>query len=114
MSTDASGSTFTDTQTCGSIRKDGRGITCTDDIRSACTDISNDSTGVRRITCLYIPTKGTVMHIVTSTDNSTVNTVVCGRTNAYDEYVRYKPIRYIGTDIVGKVRKEIRYDDALK
>ena len=103
-----------DTQTCIIASKDAPGSTFTDNIGSACMDFSTESTGLNRSTCLYIPTKGTVMHRVTSTDNSTVNTVVCGRTNAYDEYVRYKPIRYIGTDIVGKVRKGIRYDDALK
>ena len=103
MSTDASGNTFTDTQTCGIIRKDGRGITCTDDIRSACTDISNDSTGVRRITCLYIPTKYTGVYGFTSMEDSNVNTVVYGRTNTYDEYGIYKPIWEIGTDVVGKL-----------
>ena len=54
------------------------------------------------------------MHGVASTDNSTVKTVAFGRTNSYDEYSRYKPIRDIDMDIVGKVWKGISYAGALQ
>ena len=40
-----------------------------------------------------------------------MKTFVRGRTNAYDDYGRYKPIWDIGTDVVGKVQKRIRYND---
>ena len=53
------------------------------------------------------------MHIFTSTDESKVNTVVRGRTNVYDKHGRYKPIRHIGMEVSGKVRKGIIYGDAL-
>ena len=53
------------------------------------------------------------MHIFTSTEESNINTVIRGRTNLYDEYGRYEPIRDIGTDIVGNLRKVIIYADAL-
>ena len=43
-----------------------------------------------------------------------VKTVVRGRKNVYDKYGRYKLIRYIGTGIVGKVQKGIRYADSLQ
>ena len=61
----------------------------------------------------YIFTKGMGVHIFTSTDESKVNTVVRGRTNTYDKYGRYKPIRDIGMEVSGKVQKGISYDDAL-
>ena len=108
---DARGSPYTDTQEIGGTNKNYFGNTCTDDLRSARTEVSTASTVVRRIMCLYIPTKSAAMHGVTSTGGSTVKTVVRGRTNAYDEYGRYKPIRDIGTDVVGKVWKGIRYAD---
>ena len=54
------------------------------------------------------------MHGVASTDNSKVKTVAFGRTNSYDEYSRYKPIRDIDMDIVGKVWKGISYAGALQ
>ena len=96
------------------MRTDARGSTCTDDIGSACTDVSTESTGVRGSTCSYIPSKVTGVQRVPSTDYSMVKTVVRVRTYAYDKYWRYKPIRYIGTDLVGKVRKDIRYSDSLQ
>ena len=75
--------------------------------------VFTESTSVHRSKCPYISTKGTGMHEVTTADDYTVKTAVCGRTNAYDKYGRYKPKRDIGTDVVGKVRKGIRYADAL-
>ena len=80
---------------------------------SAFTDISTYSKGVHGILLPYIFSKVPGVHIVTSTDESEVKTVVCGRTNVYDKCGRYKPIQDIGTDIVKKVRKGISYDDAL-
>ena len=53
------------------------------------------------------------MHVVTSTDESKVNTFVCGRTDAYYNYGRYKLIWDIGMDVLGKARKGISYADAL-
>ena len=47
-------------------------------------------------------------------DNSMVKMFIYGRTNAYDEYRGYEPIREISTDIVGKVRKGVSYDEALQ
>ena len=79
----------------------------------ACMDVSADNTSMSRNTCPYISTKGTGMHVVTSTYESKVNMFVFGRTDAYYNYGRYKPIWDIGTDVVGKVRKGISYDDAL-
>ena len=46
-------------------------------------------------------------------DKSKVKTVLRGRTDAYDKYRRYEPVRDVGTDIVGQVRKGVRYDDSL-
>ena len=43
-----------------------------------------------------------------------VKTDVQGRINVYDDYSRYETKRNIGTDVVGKVWKGIRYDDALQ
>ena len=54
------------------------------------------------------------MHVVTSTDESKVNTFVSGIKDAYYNYGRSKPIWEIGTDVVGKVRKGISYADALQ
>ena len=87
--------------------------TCTEYCVSACTDVSTNITGVHGSTCPYISTKGTGVHVVMSTDESKVKTVVRGRKNMCDEYGRKKPIRDIGTDVVGKVRKGISYADAL-
>ena len=55
--------------------------------------------------CPYTYTKVTGVHGVTSTDNSTVKTVVRGRKNEYDKYRGHKPIWYISRDVVGKVKK---------
>ena len=41
-------------------------------------------------------------------------TFVSGITDAYDEYGRYKPIQYIGTDVVSKVRKGVSYYNTLQ
>ena len=112
--TDASKIPFTDIHTCRSTSKDVRGSTCTDDLGSACTDFSTENTDVHRSMCLYIPTKYMGVHVVTSMDNSTVNTVVHARTNVHDDYGRYKPISYIGTDVVRKVRNGVSYDDSLQ
>ena len=54
------------------------------------------------------------MHVVTSTDESKVNTFVRGITDAYYNYGGYEPIWEIGKDLVGKVRKGISYADALQ
>ena len=54
------------------------------------------------------------MHVVTSTDESKVNTFVCGITDVYYNYGGYKPIWDIVKDVVGKVRKVISYADALQ
>ena len=53
------------------------------------------------------------MHRVTSMDKSRLKTIVRGKNSAHNKYVRYKPIWEIGTDVVGKVRKVISYNDAL-
>ena len=98
--TDAQGGTFTDalgsmcknTQTHGSTIKDAIRSTFTEDCASVCANVSTDSTGVHGSTCSYISTKGVGVHIVTSTDESNVKLVVRGRTNAYEECRRYKPI----------------------
>ena len=102
---DDRGSTWTDKHTHGSTSKDAR--------RSTFTNVYTESTDVHGIKWPYISTKDTGMHEVTSTDDSTVNTVVHGRTNVYDEYWRYKPKQHIVTDIVVKVQKGIRYSDEL-
>ena len=70
-------------------------------------DVSTDITGVPGSMCPYTSTKGTGVQRFMSTENSTVNTVVCGRINAFEEYGRYKPIRDIVTVLVGKVQKGI-------
>ena len=74
-----------------------------EDYVSACTDVSTDSTGLHRIMCMCIYTKGTGVHVVTSTDKFKAKTCVRGIMNAYDKYRRYKPIRDICTDVVGNV-----------
>ena len=89
------------------------GYACTEDHVIACIDVSTDNTSMSRNMCPYISTKGTGMHVVTSTDESKVNTFVCGRTDAYCNYGRYKPIWGIGTDVVWKARKGISYSDTL-
>ena len=76
-------------------------------------DVSANNTSTNKNMCPYISTKGTGMHVVTSTDESKVNTFVCGRTDAYYNYGRYKLIWDIGTDVLGKARKGISYADAL-
>ena len=113
-STDSCGSTCTYKQTRVSTSKDYRRSTCTDACGSACTEIYTESTGVHGSTCLYISTEGMGVHGVTSTYDYTVNMAVQGITNAYARYRRYKPKREIGKDIVGKVRKGIRYADDLQ
>ena len=88
----------TDTQTCRSTIKDSSGITCTEDrvsacthftcteyCVSACTDVSTEITGMHRSTCLYISAKVMGVNGVTSTDEYTVKTVVCGITSVYDK-----------------------------
>ena len=45
--------------------------------------------GVRGSMCPYIPTKGTVVQVVMSTDNPTVKTIIRVRANVYDKYGRY-------------------------
>ena len=89
---DLRGGTRTDTQIRRSTSKDAHGSTCTDDLRSVCTDVSTDSTGLNRSTCLFIPTKGMGVHGVTYTDVPAVNTVVFGRTKAFGNYGSYKII----------------------
>ena len=97
-------------------------------IMSACTDISvfmeyrvsayrcvsAENAGVPGSTCPYISTKGMGMHGITPTDESKVKTYICVRTDAYDKYGRYKPVRDMGMDVVEKVRKGISYADALQ
>ena len=112
--TDARGSPCTDTHIRVSTSKDACGITCTDDRGITCTDVSTDSKDVHISTCPYISTKCMGMHRVMSTYNYMVNTVVGGRTNLYENYRRYETKRNIGTDVVGKVWKGIRYTDALQ
>ena len=68
---------------------------------------------MHKITCPYIYTKFRVVHGVTSTDDSTVNTFVQGTTNGYDKYGKYETKQDIVTYTVGKIRKGIRYVDAL-
>ena len=64
-------------------------------------DVYTESTGMHRSTCTYISTKGMDVYRVTSMDESTVKMVVRGRKNVYDKYMKYKPIWYIVTDVVG-------------
>ena len=54
------------------------------------------------------------MHVGTYTDVSTGKRVVKEIMNSYDKYGGYKPKQGIGADVVGKVRKGLSYDDALK
>ena len=89
------------------------GSACTEDRVIACMDVSADNTSMSRNMCPYISTKGTGMHVVTYTDESKVNTFICGRIEAYYNYGRYKPIWDIGTDVVRKARKGTSYADAL-
>ena len=77
-----------DTQTNGSTSKYDYRSMFTYDCVSACKDVSTESNGVQGIMCPYISTKGMGVHRFKSTDDSTVNTVVRGRTNMYDEYGR--------------------------
>ena len=48
-----------------------------------------DITGVRISMCLYITTKVSGVHGVMYMVNTTVNTVINGIKNVYDEYDRY-------------------------
>ena len=126
MCTDYRRSLCMDTLTREITSKDAHGITCMEDCVSACMDatctedcvsaytyVYTDITGVHGSMCTFIYTKCTDVHVVISTDKSNIKTVIV-RANAYDEYGRYKPLRDIGTDVVwGKVRKGIRYVDAL-
>ena len=61
------------------------------DISTESTVVSNDITGVNVSTCPYISTKGTGVNGCMSTGVSMVNTLVQGRTNAYEKYWRYNP-----------------------
>ena len=92
--------------------KDARGGTCTY-VSNESTGIYTESTCVHGSTCPYISTKDIGIHGGTSTDFYMVKVVVQGIMNTYYKYRRYKPKRDIGTDVVGKVRKGIRYADAL-
>ena len=85
---------------------------CTE-VSTDITGVSTESTSVKGSTCPYISTKGMSVPKITITDVSTVNTVVQGRTNMYEEYGGYKLKRYIGKDAAGKVRKGISYGDVL-
>ena len=76
-------------------------------------DVSTESNNVHRSTCPYISTKVMGVHGVTTTDNSTVNTVVCGITNTYDEYGRLETKYYICTDILDKEQNGISYSRDL-
>ena len=103
------------------MNKDALRSMCIDSHRSTCTDVSTESAGfstasvsVQGSMCPYISTKGTDVHIGTSTDISTVKMVVRIITNTYDKYEDYKPKQYICTDSVGKVRNGISYDDDLQ
>ena len=95
--TDDCGILCTDTQTRGNTSKDARRRT--KDCVRAFTDVSNDSTGLHRSTCPYISTKDTGVQVFTYTDESKVKTVLCGRTDAYYEYERNEPMKYICTYI---------------
>ena len=99
--TDACRRMFMDTQTRGSTRKDsGRSTltedrvsactdaTCMEDLVSAWTDVSTDSTGVHRSMYPYISTKFTVVHGLMQTKKFKAKTALCGRKNTYDEYRR--------------------------
>ena len=87
---------------------------CMEDCVSMLTDGSSDNMGMHRIKGPYIFTKGTGMHVVTSTDESKVNTFVSGITDAYYNYGRYKPMWEIGKDVSVTVRKGISYADYLQ
>ena len=87
---------------------------CMEDCVSMCTDGSSDNMGMHRSKSPYISTKGTGMHVVTSTDESKVNIFVHVITDAYYNYGRYELIWEIGKDVVGKARKGISYADALQ
>ena len=114
VSTDTCGIPCTETQTRINTSKYVHGSTCTEDCVTACMDFSTEITGVHGSICLYISTKVMGFHGFMSTEKSTVKTAVCGRTNSYNKYRRYKPIRDIGMDVVCKLRKGIIYDDALQ
>ena len=88
--------------------------TCTEDFVVVCMDVSVENTNLHGIICPYISTKFMGVHVVSPTDKFKVKKFICGRMDAYDECRRYKPIWYIGTDVVGKVWKGISYADALQ
>ena len=66
--------------------------TCMEDCVSICKDGSSYNTGMHISNGPNISTKGTCMHVVTSTDESKVNTFVRGITDAYYNYGGYEPI----------------------
>ena len=86
---------------------------CTDARGSVCKEVLTESKGVNRSKCPYIFTKVTGVHGVTFMDDYTVKLAVHGRMNAYDKYRRYGPKQDIGTDVVGRVLKGIRYAYSL-
>ena len=63
--------------------------TYTDNIVRAFMNVFADITGVRISMCLYITTKVSGVHGVMYMVNTTVNTVINGIKNVYDEYDRY-------------------------
>ena len=87
---------------------------CTEDFLIVRMDVSAENIGVHGSICPYISTKVMDVHAVSPTDEFKVKKFVCGRMDAYDKCRRYKPVRYIGTDIVGKVWKGVSYADALQ
>ena len=80
----------------------------------ACTDVSTEIMGMHGRTHLYIPTKYTGVHRVMYMNDSMIKAVVRGRMTAYGKFGRYKTKWDIGKYVVRKVRKGIRYDDALQ
>ena len=78
--TQVSKSKYTHRSTCMEDRVSAcTGTTCTEYRVSTCLDVSTYSMGVHGSTCSYIYTKGKGVHIVTSTDESEVKTVINGR-----------------------------------
>ena len=111
---DARRSACTYKQTHRSTSKESLGSTCTDAPVSMLTNISTDITGVHGITYLYIYNKGISVPGFTPTDDSMVNMGVRGKTNVYDKYRSYGTKWYIATDVVGNIRKGIRYTDDIQ
>ena len=110
----------TDKKTHSSTIKYSCRSTCTNAQGSTCTDVSTKSTGVHRSTCSEISNKS--RGVYGGTEFSTVNTVVCGSTCVYGQYILHGPKRagiesgrnHIGTDAVWMVRKGVIYPDALQ